>query len=88
MNFETAMENLKRGRSVKRKCWENGMHLKLSTQNSYRLHKDRVISDTESFIEQSGLFFLLIHNADNPSHELKWIPCQSDLLALDWTHRS
>lgn len=95
MNFEIALENMRKGQSVKRKCWKDEMHLKLMTANSYDFHKDQLIDDVNSdrICEMSGLFFILIHGKEESeegvkqySSQLKWVPLQSDLLALDWEH--
>ena len=100
MNFEIALENMRKGRSVRRECWKDGMHLKLMTNDSYEFHKVELYGagdNNKISCEISGLFFILVygeevmhggekHYPDRFPDRLKWRPLQCDLLALDWTH--
>lgn len=77
MNFGQAIQELKKGKKLKRKGWNGkGIFIELQMPDNYSK-----MSHPYVYIDTSGL---CTDNPYAPKNRVPWLPSQTDMLSEDW----
>lgn len=80
MGFGKAIEALKRGKTVARRCWNGkGQYIELATNISYVNPAGDIINVEHDAIGNKAIAFV-----GTSGVQLDWLASQSDMLAEDW----